>query len=585
MKKVIAFVLLLSGLALGQSGTSVPDSVAYRMLFIRLSHNQQFARGFTGEIGLSQPDKNALAASVGTFGDDYQNQVISPYSTNPSQAIAARESLVTSARTYQSANMTAAGLSALDAYVQNTVKTNTTVTPDGNLTAYFADDPGGDVNVCYYGSNCYSPDIGAFAGSEFMLDGGGVPCPQIQNTVYTFNGGNVWQSFGTAAVAFTQISIGQSGTMFALTSGGHIYSFNPTSRNFDLQAGSMTLNQISVGDGPTVWGTKLNGQVYSYDVVSNVWTLRPGTLSQVSVSPDGLHIWGVNSTHSIYNWNGSAWIQIPGSAKYIAAGNNTYLGNYLAARIIGTDDKIYKYQPDGSWFNVIPTAPAFKSIGSPLPLISDTFYGVKADNSLYKCSTAGGCSLVSGHASLSVTQGTAQDIYTLDTAGHVQRFLPTVTSSWKDSLNENAYNNVIHTQTVSNLGFTNNYEQDFTTTTLSGGCSPINASWRDYIQFAFTRSFNDAHGIPGQFCHYTGATYVCDWPLEPWCTLATTPPNFMPLTLEIDQNIGPTVWATDGNGVCGRLDPSHPWYCVPTGAPVFTYTVNLPHAADCTKNP
>lgn len=107
-----------------------------------------------------------------------------------------------------------------------------------------------------------------------------------------------------------------------------------------------TLISISVGNNNQVWAVTSTGKVVKWNGGS--WDNYPGSLSQISVSPDGLNVYGIDKTtkYPVQFANGTWSVMNYGTVSelsYIDAGNG---GLVWALNVNGYDLKL---SPKGVW--------------------------------------------------------------------------------------------------------------------------------------------------------------------------------------------------------------------------------------------
>ena len=106
-----------------------------------------------------------------------------------------------------------------------------------------------------------------------------------------------------------------AGAVWCTDASLHIHVYLPAEARWREILGKR-LGQVSVSsDGLHVWGVHpMTEEVFYRPGLEGCWESMRGKLCQISVSGDGCHIWGVNSCHDVYYRAGleGKWIKIPG---------------------------------------------------------------------------------------------------------------------------------------------------------------------------------------------------------------------------------------------------------------------------------
>eukprot|EP00418_Pyrodinium_bahamense_P097182 CAMPEP_0179031348 /NCGR_PEP_ID=MMETSP0796-20121207/11024_1 /TAXON_ID=73915 /ORGANISM="Pyrodinium bahamense, Strain pbaha01" /LENGTH=518 /DNA_ID=CAMNT_0020727537 /DNA_START=139 /DNA_END=1693 /DNA_ORIENTATION=- len=93
------------------------------------------------------------------------------------------------------------------------------------------------------------------------------------------------------------------------------------------------LSQVSIShNSKHIWGVNPSGKVYYRFGWAGTWIAMPGRLCQVTVSGDGCHVWGVNDGNQIFyrpGYSGS-WTRVPGWLTQVCASED-------GSRVWGTD--------------------------------------------------------------------------------------------------------------------------------------------------------------------------------------------------------------------------------------------------------
>lgn len=573
MKKVLLLLctLLLSLTSLGQiiDGTQtpeqIPDAVAYRMLFKVLTKHPEVANNFARDMNLSQPGIFQLQDSLSTFAQTYQTNVVDLYPNQPSTAVANREGMVASVRSDLAANLSQDDQDALDAYVQNTVKSQTMYDPNSGDTYTGFYTQGSNPSDCD-GNYCYDTTVGSFAESLYELDGPGFPCFATQVTSISFTGGNIWQSYDVGSAVLSQVSASLDGSVYGITSAGTFWGYDPVTQTFLSRAGS-GLASIGVGNGPglpTIWGVNTAHQVYTYSTWTNSWTLKTGTLTKVFVSPDGGGIWGIGTANDLKRWNGSSFVAITGkSVTNAAALSSTQID------VIGTDGKLYKYdQPTNTFTQIYTSAPVFTKIGARAPgygALLIGLYGIKSDGTVWNCALGQSCTQVTNApASNNIAVASPLDVITIDTAGHVKRYIPTLTQQTVHVVNPDNYMDYSDLLTYGNMPRGTSFQSGGETHTNANNC---NASFVVVFavteKWAYTKNKNIEFGLPGHGCHPFGYPWQvqtnCKWNVTAWCVSPNPIYRETEVTDEANEGKITAYWRSIAR--CWRLSPAWPWSC------------------------
>jgi len=108
-----------------------------------------------------------------------------------------------------------------------------------------------------------------------------------------------------------------------------------------------------------------------------------------------------------------------------------------------------------------------------------------------------------------------------------------------------------------------------------------NSFAQSHLEIAFTRDINAGKQ---QNCTTEYGITICDISVLPWCTAATSPPDWNPLYVRdlVYPVAPPTFW--DTASLCFRYGTSGPWTCAPGAALERYFSPSLP-LDDCTHNP
>ncbi|MGD0363513.1 MAG: hypothetical protein ABSC93_21740 [Bryobacteraceae bacterium] len=178
------------------------------------------------------------------------------------------------------------------------------------------------------------------------------------------NGSWVRASIG----AGTQIAVSPQGYAWVITHTGAIYYWNGTTFVLAPGGGCAT----SIGVGPNAYGSQYgdpwvigcNGSDIAdgsiYQLQGSAWVQQPGAADQIAVSPAGVP-WVITSSGSVFYWNGSYFTGAPaGCATSIGVGPTTapLAGPYGDVWITGCGDatdegsNIFQLQKGTAWVQI-----------------------------------------------------------------------------------------------------------------------------------------------------------------------------------------------------------------------------------------
>ena len=112
----------------------------------------------------------------------------------------------------------------------------------------------------------------------------------------------------------SSISAAADGTVVALDSGGHLYSFQPAT--FKWVALSGVAAQISAGNAARILSVDSGGSVFFLDGIAG--KPLPGTLSTVSATASGF-AYGLNSAGTLFAYNPNSWIDLGHPLSQVSA--------------------------------------------------------------------------------------------------------------------------------------------------------------------------------------------------------------------------------------------------------------------------
>jgi hypothetical protein len=129
--------------------------------------------------------------------------------------------------------------------------------------------------------------------------------------------GGVWSLIGGPNQNLASVSAGSTSNFAAVDNSGYLLHW--LGSNWAYDATWVPMAQSSKGSDGSWWGVKTDGSIYSFNGSS--WIKMPGALKQVSVA-SATNVWGVNSANNVYRWNGTAWAQMPGTLTWVSAASD-----------------------------------------------------------------------------------------------------------------------------------------------------------------------------------------------------------------------------------------------------------------------
>ena len=125
-----------------------------------------------------------------------------------------------------------------------------------------------------------------------------------------------------------QIDTGMTPSTWATDANNNVYELK--GNDFTLVPGK--LSHVTSG-AAGVWGVTSASHIYYRDVVTNTWKIIPGGLKQIDSGPKGI-VCGVSSIDEVFcrtgitdaTPEGSAWMKLDGSLKYISCGEFGHWG-------------------------------------------------------------------------------------------------------------------------------------------------------------------------------------------------------------------------------------------------------------------
>jgi hypothetical protein len=157
-------------------------------------------------------------------------------------------------------------------------------------------------------------------------------------TTNTFNPpphGEPSESFNYVFVGSYEIGV------WALDNDGNAWLYNTNTDYFDKTDG--VLVQIAVGVGQ-VWGITSIDTIWMYDVGTEKWVQpQPSARLGIISAGNNANIWGIaapESVGSLWNWNGSAWVEQPEDENLFVVSVSSGNAGVFAIGFSGT---VYKY--------------------------------------------------------------------------------------------------------------------------------------------------------------------------------------------------------------------------------------------------
>jgi virginiamycin B lyase len=175
-----------------------------------------------------------------------------------------------------------------------------------------------------------------------------------------------------------------------------------------------TLTQISVGNSTTIWGVNSSNSIYDYNGAT--WTQVPGLLTQVAVGSDGT-VWGINAYQQVYQYQSltNSWTNIPGSLTSISVGGKDMVWG------LNSSGSVYRFDPGiQAWDHItgVLTQLSVASDGTVIGLNAGQLFYFEPMSQLFQ-----GVTGVSGAPPLSqVVAGFGGAVFALDTSGNIYQF-------------------------------------------------------------------------------------------------------------------------------------------------------------------
>ncbi|HEX3684281.1 MAG TPA: tectonin domain-containing protein [Bryobacteraceae bacterium] len=245
-----------------------------------------------------------------------------------------------------------------------------------------------------------------------------------QGRIYHYNSAS--SSWTPVGGALTSISVGSAGAVCGLNSGGGIFCYNPGFGAFQYIAGTVAFTQISVGVDGDLWAVK-NNLAYHYDVLHNTLDVTPGSIAQVMVG-SGAAVFGLDSSGNVFQWSAQAqaWVQISGTLSSLAVGAN--------GQVWGVDSSQNIFQltnsPTRAYQALSPVPGNFTqiSVGS-----DGSAWAVDSSNLVYNFNSGTQTfQAVSGAPALAqLSVGAGADVWGVDTSGDIFEYNATA-GTWNE---------------------------------------------------------------------------------------------------------------------------------------------------------
>ena len=199
----------------------------------------------------------------------------------------------------------------------------------------------------------------------------------------------------------TEISTGNDGSAFAVTSNGEVYRRDGVT--WTQLPGAY--NNIAVLNSTTVWGLDLFGNLAFWDGAD--WeSVASRPLSDIAVSGNG-QLWGTGTGGEVLQGEGEQWIEIGGFLSDIEVDNN--------GTVWGVNAQQQIWQRAGGQWNQIGGALVDVSVGT-----DGAVWGVNANNDVWRFDGGGWQQQSITLTSISVATDT--DIWGVDPDGQVRRW-------------------------------------------------------------------------------------------------------------------------------------------------------------------
>lgn len=146
------------------------------------------------------------------------------------------------------------------------------------------------------------------------------------SSIFQYTGGT-FQEVDAGSLLFAGLDVGADGSTWGASEGFPNYGvYQSTSSSFTQVGGvggTTLIEGLSVGSAQNVWAVTSSGQVYHFDPTTQQFVSASGSLSTIWATFDG-GAWGVDVNGKIYQWNASTqtFNTIAGSATYVVLGND-----------------------------------------------------------------------------------------------------------------------------------------------------------------------------------------------------------------------------------------------------------------------
>lgn len=431
--------------------------------------------------------------------------------------------------------------------------------------------------------------------SAVFVDGQ-ASCSLSTITRLAFNGGNVWSGLGSLSSA-SQIAISQDGTLLLATSTNKIYSHywdgNAFSWTQILDSSGISIKEIAVADRGHLWALDTAGKLYQYDLSQSKFVLKVSSptmqhLTAASQDAGDLPLFA-SSGSTLYHFTGASYQNIataPATITKLAA-STVYVPYELGTFVYWIDsaNNIYQYGYNGSSSSVTAISETgLTGTFSSLAAAHDgTLWVLNSAHQIFQRGHTGGTwTAITGKSANQIAIGSQFDTYVLDSNDAPYKFWSGTNNARMTITNSDgsvsAQDFAPFTNVAPGAQFTG--QDSAKVLQLCPGLPPavlLNTGWiEDHFEIAYTR--NLYAGGPRTNCVMTDDGHmICDYPVIPWCTAATSPPDYNPPAIHSELHS-----YFESFAACIRFHAPGPWACSPGASPGFD---GVPPLANCTKNP
>ena len=426
------------------------------------------------------------------------------------------------------------------------------------------------------------------------------------NEIYTWTTAAGWvehtalyQPGGVTKIA--QLSVGSAANVLVLNgtahSTGNAYILNAAGNGWTSLKKWLEPGTAGIGADGSVWGIDTNGNAVAY--IAGAWaTMGTGVSMNLAVSSSIStgHVWGVDSSSVLRQWNGTSFAALSPAPPFTPA---TYSGAVAAVgetglAVIDSTGGIHVSSDGGNtWstiagtattitgggvFTFVESAAGIFHLNLMVPSLTTTFAGIFVcdwPQSGFPCEDYGLEVTIYATSSFGGPLGGAHGINGVTTymTGGIPQYLET-----------QATETGANCDLIVNPSDTNCYA-------MPGGPwgDELATCVEDYFfpvppppfqaEAAFTRAY--WNGVPAPACDQSGK---CTYLTHNNCTATTTPPDLNISSIISGNFVGDSYVSWLSLGLCIRAGYSGPWTCSPALSWLESINVRLaPYA--CTHNP